>query len=113
MAAALHIEVLIGGKEKNFMKKINWEKYSPFQQKVYRTIMKIPAGEVWTYKLVAVKMGQPGAARAVGTALARNEDAPYIPCHRVVRSDGHLGGYSAPGGLKTKIKLLRKEGYPI
>ena len=93
------------------MRKINWSKYTPFQQKVYKAILKIPAGQVWTYSEVANKIGNPGAVRAVGTALARNQDAPHIPCHRVIRKDGHLGGYSAPGGLKSKIAILRKEGW--
>lgn len=72
--------------------------------------MKIPAGQVWTYGQVARKIGQPSAARAVGNALAANQDAPFIPCHRVVASNG-LGGYSARGGLKRKLMLLKKEGY--
>lgn len=93
-------------------KKIDWSKYSPFQQQVYKTIMKIPPGQVWTYGLVAAKMGKPGAARAVGTALAKNQDAPEIPCHRVVGSN-NMGGYSAAGGMKRKFALLRKEGYKI
>jgi methylated-DNA-[protein]-cysteine S-methyltransferase len=92
------------------MKKIDWSKYSPFQQKVYRQIMKIPKGQVWTYGLVALKIGHPGAARAVGTALKKNEDAPLIPCHRVVGATG-MGGYSAPGGMKRKMELLKREGY--
>jgi methylated-DNA-[protein]-cysteine S-methyltransferase len=92
------------------MKKIDWSKYTQFQQKVYKTICKIPAGKVWTYREVAKRMGNPHWARAVGQALSRNQDSPHIPCHRVV---GHksLGGYSAPGGLKAKIKLLKSEGY--
>ncbi len=90
--------------------RINWNKYTPFQQKVFRTIMKIPKGEVMTYAEVAKAMGNRNAARAVGNALSRNEDAPYIPCHRVVGYN-NVGGYSARGGLKRKIKLLKKEGY--
>lgn len=93
------------------MKNIDWSKYTPFQQKVYRAIMKIPKGQVWTYGQVARKIGKPAAARAVGHALARNQDAPYIPCHRVVGSDGKMVGYSAPGGIKRKLKLLTAEGY--
>ncbi|MBX4191769.1 MAG: MGMT family protein [Candidatus Doudnabacteria bacterium] len=95
------------------MKKINWDKYNSFQQKVYRAILKIPAGEVMTYGQVAKKIGHPGAARAVGTALSKNLDAPIIPCHRVITSNGKMGGYSGRGGIKGKIKLLRKEGYLV
>ncbi len=90
--------------------KINWSKYTPFQQKVYRAILKIPKGQVWTYGLVARMIGQPGAARAVGNALGKNQDAPMIPCHRVVGYNS-MGGYSAKGGVKRKLSLLRKEGY--
>ena len=93
------------------MKKINWEKYTPFQQKVYKAILKIPKGQAWTYKQVAVKIGKPKAVRAVGGALSRNQDAPYIPCHRVVGCRGDMVGYSASGGIAAKMKLLRKEGY--
>jgi methylated-DNA-[protein]-cysteine S-methyltransferase len=91
--------------------KIDWTKYTPFQQKVYKATLKIPKGQVWTYAQVAQKIGKPKAARAVGQALSRNMDAPMIPCHRVIASNGDMGGYSAPGGIKYKIKLLKKEGY--
>ena len=92
-------------------KKIDWGKYTPFQQKVLKAIMKIPKGQVWTYGQVARKIGMPRAARAVGGALARNMDAPHVPCHRVIASTGQMRGYSAPGGVKKKLMLLRKEGY--
>lgn len=92
------------------MKKIDWSKYTPFQQRVLKTICKIPAGQAWTYGQLATKLGNKNLARAVGQALKRNQDAPYVPCHRVVSYNG-LGGYSAPGGLKRKVKLLKKEGY--
>ena len=92
------------------LKKIDWSKYTPFQQRVFKTIMKIPKGQVWTYGEVARKVGKPKAARAVGQALSRNLDAPLIPCHRVVGYNG-IGGYSASGGLRKKLGLLKKEGY--
>jgi methylated-DNA-[protein]-cysteine S-methyltransferase len=92
------------------MKKIDWSKYTAFQQKVYKTILKIPKGRVLTYKEVAQRMGNPNAARAVGNALAKNMDAPYIPCHRVVGYN-NMGGYSAAGGMKKKFSLLKKEGF--
>ena len=72
---------------------------------------KIPPGKVITYKEIAVFLNMPNAARAVANACAKNPFPPSIPCHRVIRSDGKLGGYSGPGGLKTKKKLLKKEGY--
>lgn len=92
------------------MKKIDWSKYTAFQQKVYRAILKIPKGKVLTYGQVAKMIGKPQAARAVGTALAKNLDAPIIPCHRVVGYN-NIGGYSARGGMKKKLLLLKKEGF--
>lgn len=86
---------------------------TPFQRKVYEALLKIPKGEVRTYAQVARAIGRPMAARAVGQAVKRNRWAPAIPCHRVVRSDGELGGYSAPGGLAAKRRLLAQEGVKI
>ena len=73
--------------------------------------MKIPKGKIKTYKQVAIGINKPKSARAVGNACARNPYAPRVPCHRVIRSDGKIGGYSGKGGIKTKVKLLKKEGY--
>ncbi len=89
---------------------MNWRKEcTPFQKKVYEVVLKIPRGEIRTYAQVARAIGKPKAARAVGQALRRNRWAPAIPCHRVVASDGKLGGYSARGGLRAKRRLLRHE----
>jgi methylated-DNA-[protein]-cysteine S-methyltransferase len=90
--------------------KIDWSKYTDFQKKVYRAILKIPPGKVLTYGQVARLIGQPKAARAVGNALSRNLDAPIIPCHRVVGYN-NMGGYSARGGVGRKLKLLNQEGF--
>jgi methylated-DNA-[protein]-cysteine S-methyltransferase len=79
-----------------------------FTQKVYEVVKKIPKGKVLTYKEVAEKAGNIKASRAVGNILNKNFD-PGIPCHRVIRTDGQLGGYNR--GVKNKIKILRKEGY--
>lgn len=78
-----------------------------FQKAVYRAVMTIPPGETRSYAWVAGKIGRPRSARAVGNALNRNPYAPYVPCHRVIASDGSLGGYS--GGLKRKSALLKME----
>lgn len=86
-------------------------KGSPFQLKVWKFISKIPAGSVSTYKNVAIAIKYPNSARAVANACAKNPYAPIIPCHRVIRSDGKLGGYSGKGGIKMKKKLLKKEKY--
>lgn len=91
------------------MRKIDWSKYTPFQRRVYQIVMRIPAGHVWTYAQVAKKLGNSKLARAVGNALGKNQDSPVIPCHRVVGYNG-IGGYSAGGGIRAKLKLLKKEG---
>ena len=78
-----------------------------FQEKVYRVVKKIPRGKVLTYKEVAEKIGQPRAFRAVGRVLSKNKD-PKVPCHRVIRSDGKVGGYRE--GAEKKKALLKKEG---
>ena len=59
---------------------------------------------------IAQQIGRPNSVRAVANAIGKNPYAPEIPCHRVVRTDGSLGGYSGPGGIETKIRLLREEG---
>ncbi|HEU5299686.1 MAG TPA: MGMT family protein, partial [bacterium] len=82
----------------------------PFQRKVLESLRRIPKGQVRTYREIAREIGQPGATRAVGTACARNPIPLIIPCHRVVRSDGGLGGYSLKGGISLKQRLLESEG---
>lgn len=79
-----------------------------FSQKVYEAVKLIPKGEVRTYGWVAKKIGQPGAARAVGNALNKNPFPVVVPCHRVVAKNG-LGGFV--GGLAAKKRLLKSEGY--
>ena len=81
-----------------------------FQLKVWSYLRKIPRGSLKTYAQVAKAIGKPRAVRAVANAIGKNPYAPKIPCHRVIRSDGSLGGYSGKGGLKTKRFLLKKEG---
>jgi O-6-methylguanine DNA methyltransferase len=78
-----------------------------FTQKVFDVVKKIPEGKVMTYKEVAIQIGHPGAARAVGSALKTNFD-PGIPCHRVIRTDGGMGGYNR--GIENKVKILKREG---
>ncbi len=73
--------------------------------------MKIPKGKVKTYKEVAIAINIPKSARAVANACGKNPYAPKVPCHRVIRSDGNLGGYSGKGGINTKKKLLKSEGF--
>ena len=80
-----------------------------FQQLVWNEIEKIPYGETRSYKDIAVSIGKPRAARAVANACAKNPIPIKRPCHRVVCSNGQLGGYSGPGGIETKKKLLEQE----
>jgi methylated-DNA-[protein]-cysteine S-methyltransferase len=80
-----------------------------FQKRVLLETFKIPKGETRSYKQIAKAVGRPRAYRAVGTALRKNPLAPFVPCHRVIRSDGDLGSYSAPGGRRKKRELLKQE----
>ena len=84
-------------------------KGTDFQILVWKEILKIPYGETRTYKKIAQAIGRPNSSRAVANACGKNPYAPDIPCHRVIRSDGKLGGYSGVGGVKMKEKLLKIE----
>jgi methylated-DNA-[protein]-cysteine S-methyltransferase len=94
------------------MQKINIEKLkgTVFQKKVWKALLGVKKGSTITYKELARKIGKPSAVRAVANAVGANPIPVTIPCHRVVRSDGTLGGYSGKGGVKTKHALLKKEG---
>ncbi len=81
-----------------------------FQKAVLLEVRRIHKGDTATYKRIAERIGHPKAYRAVGTVLRNNPFAPFIPCHRVIRSDGSIGNYSARGGSKAKLKLLESEG---
>jgi methylated-DNA-[protein]-cysteine S-methyltransferase len=80
-----------------------------FQVSVWKELLKIPRGKTKTYKEIAIAIGKPNSSRAVANACAQNPYAPAVPCHRVVRSDGSLGGYSADGGMERKRELLDME----
>ena len=80
-----------------------------FQKKVWNYLKTIRKGTVKTYKQVAIAINRPKSARAVANAVGKNPFAPKIHCHRVIRSDGSLGGYSGKGGVKTKKLLLKRE----
>ena len=89
--------------------RVDWG--TDFQNRVWETIRQIPYGEVRSYKWIAEKVGRPKAVRAVGSAVGANAAIILNPCHRVIRSNGALGGYG--GGLERKRRLLALEGYPI
>ena len=86
---------------------------SPFEVRVYDLVRGIAPGHTLSYGEVAVLLGQAGAARAVGRALGRNPFAPVVPCHRVLAAGGRSGGFSAQGGVATKLRLLQSEGARI
>lgn len=107
--SAEQIRKLYAGEKAGFdISLLNLYKLNKFAVKVLRQTCKIPSGKVAAYSLLADKIGNPLAARAVGTALANNPFPLIIPCHRVVRSDGSLGGFGS--GLPMKRDLLLKEG---
>lgn len=89
---------------------VDLERLTPFQMSVLQAARRIPPGNTRTYGQVAHAVGKPKASRAVGQALGRNPIPIVIPCHRVVASDGSLGGYSGGGGLESKRLLLTLEG---
>ena len=80
-----------------------------FQKAVWEQLRKIPSGQTRAYKEIAILIGRPNSARAVANACGKNPLLFTIPCHRAIRSDGNIGGYSGPGGARQKIKLLKME----
>ena len=81
---------------------------TPFEAAVYRVVRRIPKGQTRSYRWVAEQLGDPGLARAVGNALNRNPFAPTVPCHRVIKSDGSVGGFAR--GTRSKRRRLQLEG---
>lgn len=81
----------------------------PFHRRVYEITRAIPPGQTLTYGEVAARLGEPGAARAVGQALGHNPFAPVVPCHRVLAARSGAGGFSAEGGIATKLRMLQIE----
>ena len=84
-----------------------------FNESVYAVTSLVPMGKVTTYAAIARAIGLPRGARAVGNALGANTNPIVVPCHRVVRSDGELGGYSGGKGQATKARLLEREGVKV
>jgi O-6-methylguanine DNA methyltransferase len=98
------------GDRSSFNLPVDISQLTPFQRSVLDIACRIAPGQVWTYHRVAEELGRPRSSRPVGGALARNPIPIVIPCHRVIASDGSLGGYSGGSGLKAKRWLLRLEG---
>jgi len=108
--AEREVRAYLAGRLRSFSAPCDLSGLPPFTRSVLKVTAGIPYGEVRSYRWVAERLGQPRATRAVGNALARNPVPIIIPCHRVVRSDGGLGGYAL--GLSWKRKLLDLEGAP-
>jgi DNA-3-methyladenine glycosylase II len=108
------VQAHLAGKPQDFSAvPVYVETATDFMQSVYSAAQQIPAGTVLTYAELAAHIGKPGAVRAVGTALGKNPIPLIIPCHRIVASSGKLGGFSAPGGVGTKVTLLACEGVSL
>jgi len=92
---------------------LDMERVPPFHRRVYEMARSIAPGTTLSYGDVAERIGSPGSARAVGQALGRNPFAIVVPCHRVLAAGGKIGGFSADGGVTTKIRLLSLEGVRV
>ena len=105
------IRALLGGEPDDLTSvDLDMDGLPEFHRRVYEAARAIRPGEVLTYGEVADRIGEPGAAQAVGQALGRNPFPIVVPCHRVLAASGRLGGFSAPGGTDTKLRLLAIEG---
>jgi methylated-DNA-[protein]-cysteine S-methyltransferase len=102
------LEEYVEGQRRSFDLPLDWSSIKPFQRAVLQAASTIPFGETRSYGWIARQIGKPRAARAVGRALGANPIPIILPCHRVINSNGELGGYG--GGLPLKVKLLRLEG---
>lgn len=98
------------GQSARFATRFDWSDRTDFDSDVWRACSRIPYGRTSTYGELAAAVGRPGAARAVGAAMGRNPCPIVVPCHRVLRSDGSLGGYSGADGVEFKRRLLEMEG---
>ena len=101
--------LLEGGRDGMLDVPLDMQGVPPFHQRVYEIARAIPPGRTLTYGEVATKLGDPGSARAVGQALGHNPFAPIVPCHRVLAAGGQGGGFSANGGVATKLRMLQIE----
>jgi methylated-DNA-[protein]-cysteine S-methyltransferase len=107
------IVVLLDGERRDLRSVVLDERaLDDFRRRVYAATREIGPGETASYGQIASALGAPGEARAVGAALARNPFPIVVPCHRVLAADGALHGFSAPGGLRTKRRMLEIEGAP-
>jgi len=103
------LERYFAGDPVEFSVRFDWRGHSQFEVDVWRACARLRYGETSSYGGLADTLGRPGGARAVGTAMSHNPYPIVVPCHRVLRSDGSLGGYSGPGGIDFKRRLLDME----
>lgn len=89
--------------------RLDLEGVPPFHTRIYQALQKVPLGKTVSYNELAAAAGSPGAARAVGQAMAKNPISVIVPCHRVLSANGDIGGFTAYGGLDTKRQLLQNE----
>jgi methylated-DNA-[protein]-cysteine S-methyltransferase len=110
-AAIARIAALLAGDRTDLGDiELDLDQGSDFERQVWRAARRIPCGEVRSYGDIAREIGAPGSAQAVGVALGRNPVPIIIPCHRILAADGKSGGFSAPGGVATKFRILEIEG---
>lgn len=105
---ARELEEYFAGRRRKFDVRVDWALVGPYARKILKATAAIPFGKISTYREVARKAGNPAASRAAGNALGSNPIPVVVPCHRVLRTSGGLGGYA--GGLEVKELLLRLEG---
>lgn len=110
---AREVNLYFSGGLRQFSLMIDWQVMKGFQARVLRLVADLKFGETTSYGDLAARLGQPGAARAVGLANSKNPCPLLIPCHRVVASDRSMQGYNAPNGIAVKEWLLRHEGHTI
>ncbi len=108
--AVAAVRALLSGERRSLSAlPIDLSEVPAFNRKVYDVALAIPPGETLTYGEVAARIGEPGAARAVGVALGQNPLPIIVPCHRVLAANGRAGGFSADGGVETKLRMLTIE----
>ena len=105
-AAQRTLRLLQGERDDLLDVALDMDGIAPFHQRVYARARAIPPGQTITYGVLAADLGEPGAARAVGQALGLNPFAPIVPCHRILAAGARSGGFSAPGGVDTKLRML-------
>jgi methylated-DNA-[protein]-cysteine S-methyltransferase len=111
--AAQQVRQYLAGDRHQFVLELDLRFMTSFQRRVLTTVARVPAGQVTTYGDLARRIQRPDSARAVGQALGHNPIPIVLPCHRVLASDGGLGGYSGRGGIETKRYLLALEGVDL